>query len=52
MTFFLDTDLHDTDVNAILERAMTVTCPVAVTLLPAVEMTWELRRVKENISTS
>jgi uncharacterized OsmC-like protein len=46
VTFFLDAELGDTEVNAILERAMTVTCPVAVTLLPAVEMTWELRRVK------
>jgi|GEM_PF-235198 len=46
VTFSLDTDLDDTNVNAILERAMTVTCPVAVTLQPAVVMTWELRRVK------
>ena len=46
MTFSLDTYLNDTDVNAILERAITVTCPVAVTLLQAVEMTWEFRRVK------
>jgi uncharacterized OsmC-like protein/uncharacterized metal-binding protein len=46
VTFFLDAELSDTEVNAILERAMTVTCPVAVTLLPAVEMTWELQRVK------
>jgi len=51
VTFSLDTDLNDTDVNVILERAMTVTCPVAVTLLPAVEMTWELRRVKEGFFT-
>jgi len=46
VTFSLDADLDDTDVNAILERAMTVTCPVAVTLQPAVVMTWELQRVK------
>jgi uncharacterized OsmC-like protein/uncharacterized metal-binding protein len=46
VTFSLDVELGDTEVNAIIERAMTVTCPVAVTLLPAVEMTWELRRVK------
>ena len=42
VTFSLDTNLGDVDVNAILGRAMTVTCPVAVTLQPAVEMTWEL----------
>jgi len=51
VTFSLDAELGDAEVNAILERAMTVTCPVAVTLLPAVEMTWELQRVKEGFST-
>jgi uncharacterized OsmC-like protein/uncharacterized metal-binding protein len=45
VTFTLAADLNDTEVNAILKRAMTVTCPVAVTLQPAVEMTWEFRRV-------
>jgi uncharacterized OsmC-like protein len=45
VTFSLDAELSDSEMNAILERAMTVTCPVAVTLLPAVEMTWEFRRM-------
>jgi uncharacterized OsmC-like protein/uncharacterized metal-binding protein len=51
VTFSLDADLGDAEVNAILERAMTVTCPVAVTLQPAVEMTWELQRVNKDFFT-
>jgi uncharacterized OsmC-like protein len=45
VTFSLAADLNDEDANAIIERAMTVTCPVAVTLMRAANVTWDLRRV-------
>lgn len=51
VTFSLDAELGDAEVNAILERAMTVTCPVAVTLQPAVKMTWELQRTNKDYFT-
>lgn len=44
VTFSLDTDLDDADLNGILGPVMTALCPVAVTLGRAAEITWDYRR--------
>ena len=45
IAFSFATDLEDSDVSAILNEAVTVLCPVAVTLGRAAEVTWDFRRV-------
>lgn len=45
IAFSFATDLGDSDVSAILKEAVTVLCPVAVTLGRAAEVTWDFRRV-------
>jgi uncharacterized OsmC-like protein/uncharacterized metal-binding protein len=44
IAFTIETDMADTDVTGILEQAITVLCPVAVTLGRAADITWEFRR--------
>jgi uncharacterized OsmC-like protein/uncharacterized metal-binding protein len=45
VTFFLATEFGDAEIAEIIRQAMTIYCPVAVTLGRATDLTWEFRQI-------